>query len=72
MKIVLDSNVIVSAFASRGLCESIFELCLSEHELILCDDLLSEITRVLRIKMKLPPKMVAPINDFLQEPLYNA
>jgi putative PIN family toxin of toxin-antitoxin system len=67
MKIVLDANVIVAAFASRGLCESIFELCLSEHELILCEDLLSEIVRNLRIKIKLPPKMVDTIKEFLKE-----
>jgi putative PIN family toxin of toxin-antitoxin system len=67
MKIVLDSNVNVAAYASRGLCESIFELCLSEHELILCEDLLSEIEKNLRIKIKLPSKMVDTIKNFLQE-----
>jgi putative PIN family toxin of toxin-antitoxin system len=67
MKIILDANVIVAAFASRGLCESIFELCLSEHELILCDDLLHEIVRNLQTKIKLPPKIVDAINGFLQE-----
>jgi len=50
MKIVLDANVIVAAFASRGLCESIFEVCLSEHELILCEDLLDEIERNLQFR----------------------
>jgi len=67
MKIVLDANVIVAASASRGLCESIFELCLSEHELILCDELLHEIARNLRTKIKLPSKMVDAIKEFLQE-----
>jgi hypothetical protein len=32
MKIVLDANVAVAAFAARGLCESLFEFCLSSHE----------------------------------------
>jgi putative PIN family toxin of toxin-antitoxin system len=67
MKIVLDANVIVAAFASRGLCESIFELCLSEHQIILCDDLLCEIVRNLRTKIKLPPRTVDAVNEFLQE-----
>ena len=43
MKIVLDANVIIAAFASRGLCESIFELCLESHELSLSNFLLNEI-----------------------------
>ena len=33
MKIVLDANVIIAAFAARGLCESIMEVCLSDHEI---------------------------------------
>jgi len=67
MKIVLDANVIVAAFASRGLCESIFELCLSEHELILCDDLLNEVTRNLQRKIKLPATMIHSIKELLLE-----
>ena len=67
MKIVLDANVIIAAFSSRGLCESIFELCLSEYELILCEELLSEVLRTLRIKITLPSKMVDSIKEFLQE-----
>lgn len=34
MKLVLDSNVIVAAFATRGLCGSLFEYCLESHEVI--------------------------------------
>jgi putative PIN family toxin of toxin-antitoxin system len=67
MKIVLDANVIVAAFASRGLCESIFEFCLSGHEIILCVDLLDEIARNLRLKIKLPGPAVDSIRGLLQE-----
>jgi predicted nucleic acid-binding protein len=28
MRIVLDTNVIVAAFAARGLCADVFEVCL--------------------------------------------
>ena len=45
MKIVLDANVIIAAFAARGLCESVMEVCLSEHQIALSDDLLNEILR---------------------------
>ena len=45
MKVVLDANVIVAAFASRGLCEAILELCLSEHEIILCAGPLTGLTQ---------------------------
>jgi len=65
MKIVLDANVIISAFAARGLCESIFELCLSEHEIVLSEDLLDEILRNLRLKINLPVSTLDDIGKFL-------
>lgn len=67
MKIVLDANVIIAAFASRGLCESIFELCLDGHEIILSDDLLNEIETNLRNKIKLPRGVVSRIVQLLRE-----
>jgi putative PIN family toxin of toxin-antitoxin system len=67
MKIVLDANVIIAAFASRGLSESIIEVCLYEHELILSDDLLDEVLRNLRVKIKLPKNIVDNISRLLRE-----
>ena len=67
MKIVLDANVIIAAFASRGLCEALMEVCLSEHEILLCDELLEEILRNLRLKIKLSAKIVDNIGDLLLE-----
>ncbi len=67
MKIVLDANVIISAFAARGLCESIMEVCLSEYEILLCDELLAEILRNLSLKIKLSAKIVDDIGAFLLE-----
>ena len=55
MKVLLDANVVVAAFAARGLCESLFELCLDSHELVLSEHLLGEIRRNLIKKVKLPP-----------------
>ena len=65
MKIVLDANIIIAAFAARGLCESILEVCLSEHEIMLSDDSLDEILRNLRLKIKLPSTIVDSIGKFL-------
>jgi putative PIN family toxin of toxin-antitoxin system len=67
MKIVLDANVIIAAFAARGLCETIMEVCLSEHEIVLGDDLFDEILRNLRHKIKLPPGVVDNIGALLRE-----
>jgi len=67
MKIVLDANVIIAAFAARGLCESIMEVCLIEHKIVLSDDLLDEILRNLRLKIKLPTNIVDNIGELLRE-----
>ena len=52
-KVVLDTNVVVAAFAARGLCQSIFELCLEKHDLIVSDFLLDELNEKLIHKLKL-------------------
>lgn len=67
MRIVLDTNVIIAAFAARGLCESIMEVCLSEHEISLSDDFLDEILRNLRDKITLPKDVIDNIGALLRE-----
>jgi len=67
MKVVLDANVIIAAFVARGLCESIMEVCLTEHEIVLSDHLLDEIVRNLRLKIKLPANIVDNIGELLRE-----
>jgi uncharacterized protein len=34
LRVYLDTNVLVSAFASRGLCAELFEVVLLEHNLV--------------------------------------
>ena len=67
MKVILDANVVVAAFASRGLCESIFELCLDSHKIILSEHLLGEISRNLIKKIKLSKEVVYEIIELLRE-----
>ncbi len=66
MRVILDSNVVVAAFASRGLCASLFELCLLDHRIILGEDLLEEISRNLSKKIKLPPATIDEIISVLK------
>lgn len=63
MRVVLDANVIIAAAAARGVCEAVFELCLEQHELIICESLLRKIDEKLRLKIKVPAPVVA---EFLQ------
>lgn len=54
-RVVLDTNVLVAAFAARGLCESVFEVCLEKHDLFISDHLILELKDQLNNKLKLPP-----------------
>jgi putative PIN family toxin of toxin-antitoxin system len=67
MRIVLDANVVVAAFAARGLCESLFEFCLGSHEILLSEPLLDEITRNLAKKVKLNRQTVTGIERLLRD-----
>ena len=65
MRVFLDTNVLVSAFAARGLCADLFELVLLEHELILGGNVLRELRGALQRKVKLPASDSAAIVEFL-------
>jgi uncharacterized protein len=59
LKVFLDTNVLVAAFATRGLCADVLRTVLSEHELILGEVVLSEFRRVLSGKLKVPQDRIA-------------
>lgn len=56
MRVALDTNVLVSAVATRGLCADVFNLVLAEHEFIVGEAVLTELRRVLTGKMRVPAK----------------
>lgn len=65
MRLLLDTNVLVSTFAARGLCAEVLELVLLDHDLILGRAVLREFERALREKVKLPVARSAEIIDFV-------
>ena len=67
MRIVLDSNVIIAAFASRGLCSEVFEVCLSGHNIVISEHILSEVKTNLIKKIRLPESIVKDIVGYLRD-----
>lgn len=59
MRVFPDTNVLVSAFATRGLCADVVRLALAEHELMTSDVVLGELRRVLTNKIGAPADRVA-------------
>ncbi len=62
MRVFLDTNVLVAAFATRGLCADLVRAVLAQHELITGDVILDELETVLLERIKLPAPTV---NDIL-------
>ena len=67
MRIVLHANVVIAAFATRGLCDTILEFCLDSHDILLSEDLIFEIGSNLRKKIKIASQAVEKIMTLLRE-----
>jgi uncharacterized protein len=55
VRLVLDTNVLIAAFVSRGVCHELLEHCQREHELITSEVILGEFESSLLTKFKVPP-----------------
>ena len=67
MKVILDSNIIIAAFSSRGLCHSVFELCLDRFTIIISEHILSEVFRIFIKKIKMPESRANEVIKYLRE-----
>lgn len=66
MRIFLDTNVIVSAVATRGLCADVLHVVVAEHDLLVGKTVLKELRRVLRQKLRLPTATLNELDAFLR------
>ena len=66
MKVFLDTNVVVSAFATRGLCADLVQVILAEHELMLGETVLGEVRTVLIRKLRVPRETVNEVDAHLR------
>jgi len=67
LRVFLDTNVLVSAFATRGMCADVLRVVLAEHTLVTAEVVLRELEQVLRKQIRLPPAAVKEIDAFLRE-----
>ncbi len=58
MKIVLDTNVLIAASISRGVCHKLVEYCVVEHTIVTSDFILSEWREKLLTKFGRTPSIV--------------
>ena len=67
MKVFFDTNVLISAFAARGLCADLMRLVLAEHELQTGEVNLIELRRVLTERFKASEAQVGRVEDILRD-----
>lgn len=65
MRVCLDTNVLIAAFATRGLCPDVLRTVLAQHELVIGDVMLTEMRRTLASKFKLPADRINEIEAVL-------
>jgi uncharacterized protein len=66
LRVFLDTNVLVSAFTTRGLCSDLLDAVLAEHQLVLGEAVLTELSRVLTNKMSMPQATTEEVEAFLR------
>ena len=66
MRVFLDTNVLASALATRGLCTDILREVINSDDLIISDPLLVELHRILLKKFYIPGPLVDEMIMFLQ------
>jgi len=52
MKLLLDTNVLIAAFITKGVCSELLEHCLRHHEIVLAEFILDELHKNLVKKFK--------------------
>lgn len=66
MIVCFDTDVLVSAVATRGLCADIVNAELAEHQLIVGETVLAELRQVLRQKLRIPAAAMDEMDAFLR------
>ena len=67
MRILLDTNILVAAFATRGFCLDILQLVLAEHRLVVGETIVEELERILGEKLLLPATRVREVVGFVRD-----
>ncbi|MDP2972421.1 MAG: putative toxin-antitoxin system toxin component, PIN family [Deltaproteobacteria bacterium] len=67
MRIFLDTNVLVSAVATRGLCADVLREILIHHQFIISYSLIKELGKALRKKLGVPENLTSELVEVLQK-----
>ncbi len=66
MKVFLDTNVLVSALATRGLCADLYERLLTEHEVVIGEPVVTEVLDILQRKFRATDELLIKVEAELR------
>jgi len=67
MRVFLDTNVLVSAVATRGLCADVLREILVSHQLVISAPLIAELKNILHIKIGIPQEILSDFVEILKQ-----
>lgn len=67
MTVTLDTNVLVAAFISRGVCHDLFEYLIRHHSVVSSDYILDEFRSVLIRKIQVPKSKVRAAEKLIRD-----
>lgn len=67
MRVFLDTNVLVSAVATRGLCADVLRETLVSHQPVVSAPLIAELKNILRTKIGIPQEIISDFVDVLTQ-----
>jgi len=67
VRVALDTNVIVAAFATRGLCSDLLLALVAQHSVIIPEPAVTEIERAFAAKLRFPRNQIAQIAAYLRD-----
>ncbi len=68
MRVVFDTNVFISAFATEGVCSVLLKRArLKEFELFVCSVIINEVESVLKQKFKVEEEIIREVVELIKE-----
>jgi putative PIN family toxin of toxin-antitoxin system len=66
MKIIFDTNVILSALITQGLSSRVLDICIDKHQLFISQWIIDEVISKLNVKMHAPKPEIDRVMIFLE------
>jgi putative PIN family toxin of toxin-antitoxin system len=66
VRVFLDTNVLASAVATRGICADVLQTALSKHEVVVSEQVLTELRRALKEKFRTSDELADETDEFLR------